>query len=70
MTAISTAEDAITTGDNFMRKYYTYLRPMTARKEDKNWLVVFDVGAFFVQRVEVRIDSESGSIVEFNEISE
>ncbi len=46
------------------------MRPMTARREDQTWFVVFDVGAFSVQRVKVRIDAESGSIIEFDEIAE
>ena len=70
MPAITTAEEAIDTGANLIRKYYTFLRPMTVRKEDQTWLVVFDVGALKVQRIEVRIDAETGSITEFDGISE
>ncbi len=69
MPTIATAEEAIDTGANLLRKYYTFLRPMTVRKEELTWLVVFDVGALSVQRIEVRIDSGTGSIIEFDEIS-
>lgn len=57
MPTITITEEAIDTGANFMRKYYTFLRPMTVRKEDPTWLVVFDVGILFMQRIEVRIDA-------------
>ena len=70
MPIISTAEDAINTTDNFMRKYYTYLRPLSAKKEEQAWLVVFDAGVFKVQRVELRVDPETGSILEFNDLSQ
>ena len=70
MPTIATVEEAIDTGANLLRKYYTFLRPMTVRKEELTWLVVFDVGALSVQRIEVRIDSETGSIIEFDEISD
>ena len=70
MPTITITEEAIDTGANFMRKYYTFLRPMTVRKEDPTWLVVFDVGILFMQRIEVSIDAETGSIIEFDEIAE
>ena len=69
MAIIATAEDAINTGDQFVRKYYPYLRPVSAKKEAEAWHVVFNVSIFFQQQVEVRIDSETGSIIEFNDLA-
>lgn len=70
MPLITTAEEAINTGDRFMRKYYPFLRPLSAKKEDQAWLVVFDVSVFLEKKVEVKIDSESGSIIEFGELTQ
>ncbi|PKB71308.1 MAG: hypothetical protein BZY87_06305 [SAR202 cluster bacterium Io17-Chloro-G6] len=70
MTTISNAEEAINAADHFMRKYYSYMRPLSAKQDEQTWLVVFDVGVVKIQRVEVRIESETGSILEFNDLSQ
>ena len=68
--AITTAEEAISTGDRFIRKYYPYLRPLSAKQEERAWHVVFDVSVFIPKRVEVRIAPETGSIIELNDLSQ
>ena len=70
MTTITTAEEAINISDRFLRKYYPFLRPLSAKKEEMAWLVVFDVSVFVVKRVEVKIDSDTGSIIEFNDLTQ
>jgi hypothetical protein len=46
-------------------RYYGFKRPLEARKVGDTWWVVFDVGILKVERVELRIDAGSGSIVEY-----
>ena len=69
MAVITTAEDAIETGDVFLSKYYPFKRPLSAKIEEENWLVVFDVGAIKVQRVGLKIDANTGAILEVDDLS-
>lgn len=65
MSPVQTVEDAIKTGEAFVGRYYGFKRPLKAKKEGDTWFVVFDVGILKVERVELRIDSDSGSIIEY-----
>ena len=69
MAKVTTAEQAISTGDAFLAKYYNFMPPITVRKEDEGWFVVFDVRVLKVQKVGLRIDSHSGAILEYDDLS-
>ena len=69
MPNIFTAQEAIETSDRFLSKYYSFARPTTARKEGDIWLVVFNVGVFQPEKVQLRIDSNTGDVVEFDDLS-
>jgi len=62
---VETVEEAIRTAEAFVGRYYGFKRPLEARKEGDTWWVVFDVGVLTVERVELRIDADSGSIIDY-----
>lgn len=66
MLPIQTVEEAIRTGEAFVARYYFFKRPQEAKKEGDTWLVVFDVGVFTKELLRLRIDANSGSIIEYS----
>lgn len=65
MPPIQTVEEAIRTGESFVGRYYAFKRPLEAKREGDTWWVVFDVGVFRQERVQLRIDANSGLIIEY-----
>lgn len=65
MPPIQTVEEAILTGEAFVRRYYRFLTPLEAKKEGDTWGVVFNVGVLRQQLVKLSIDANSGSIIEY-----
>ena len=65
MSQISSLEDAVTAAELFVQKYYPLRRLMKAEREDSTWLVEFDVGALVTTIVRMRLDVDSGTIVEY-----
>ena len=65
MPTIQTVEEAIRTGEAFVRRYYRFLRPLEAKKEEDTWWVVFNVGVISQELVQLRIDANSGLIIEY-----
>jgi hypothetical protein len=65
MPPIGTVEEAIITGETFVRRYYRFLTPLEAKKEGDVWRVVFNVGVLRQQLVKLSIDANSGSITEY-----
>ena len=62
---VETAEDAIMMADDFLSRYYTWKHPLTARNDGDSWTVLFDVGAVTTRKIEMKVDSASGKILEF-----
>jgi len=50
---------------SFMNKYYSYVRPLRAVREDNTWLVEIDVGLTVVKIAKVKLDAMSGEILEY-----
>ncbi len=65
MPPMRTVEQAIQRGEAFIERYYVFKRPLQAKKEGDTWLVVFDVGVLNEQRVQITIDANSGSIIDY-----
>ena len=62
---VESAEDAIMMADDFLSRYYTWKHPLTARNNGDTWTVLFDVGAVTTRKIEMKVDSASGKILEF-----
>ena len=59
------AEEATARALSFIKKYRTIVRPIRAVREDDSWLVEIDVGPIFTAIAKVKIDAESGDVLEY-----
>jgi len=66
MVMITTAEDAVTVADEFLSSHYRYRLPVSAKREEDFWRVVFDVGALKSCNLTLKLDADSGRPVDFN----
>jgi hypothetical protein len=62
---IKSAAEATEIAVSFIKKYRPYARPLTAIKEDGNWLVEVDVGPFLTLIAKFKIDAKTGTILEY-----
>ncbi len=60
-----TAPEATEIAQSFVKKYRSFARPLKAVREDGTWLVEIDVGPLFVAVAKVKVDAESGDILEY-----
>lgn len=63
---IQTVEDAIQRADQFLSRYYAFKRPLAVTKEEDTWLLEYDVGVLRIEKIRLRIDTNSGAVVEYN----
>lgn len=62
---VKSATSATEIAVSFMRKYYSYVRPLKAAREDNTWIVEIDVGAYGIKIAKVKLDAMSGDILEY-----
>ena len=62
MTGILTVEQATQAAIDFARKYYSFVYPVAARKENSRWVVDLDISYFRPSYVRVKIFAETGSL--------
>lgn len=60
-TAVEATEIAMT----FVKKHRFISRPLKAVRENGTWLVEIDVGPFSIMVAKVKVDAESGEILEY-----
>lgn len=65
MTGIQTVEQATQLAIDFVRKYYSFVYPMAARKENFRWIVDLDISYFRPSYVRVKILAETGTLEDF-----
>jgi len=65
MTAIQTIEQATQLAIDFVRKYYSFVYPVAAKKETSRWIVDLDISYFRPSYVRVKILAESGTLEDF-----
>ncbi len=65
MTNVQTVEQATQLALDFVRKYYSFAFPISARKETSRWIVDMDVSYFKPSYARVKILAESGTIEDF-----
>ena len=63
---ITTAERATEIALAFAKKHWFLARPIKASKEDGAWLVDVDVGALETKIGRIKIDAQTGKILEYN----
>jgi hypothetical protein len=62
LTGIQTVEQATQLAIDFVRKYYSFVYPVAARKENFRWVVDLDISYFRPSYVRVKILAETGTL--------
>ena len=65
MTVVQTVERATQLAIDFATKYYSFVYPTGARKENSRWVVDFDISYFRPSYVRVKILAETGTLDDF-----
>ena len=65
MPAIQTVELATQLAVDFVRKHYSFVYPIAARKENSRWIVDLDISYFRPSYIRVKILVETGSLEDF-----
>ena len=65
MTGIQTVEQATQAAIDFVRKYYSFVYPISTRKENSRWIVDLDISYFRPSYVRVKLLAETGSLEDF-----
>ena len=59
---VKSAAQATEIAASFLKKYYFFLRPVSAVREDTTWVVKIDVGAIQEKIAEIKIDALTADI--------
>lgn len=62
---VQSVEQATQLALDFVRKYYSFAFPMSARKENSKWIVDLDISFFKPSYIRVRIQEGTGAIEDF-----
>ena len=65
MAGVQNVEQATQLAMDFVRKYYTFAFPVSARKESFRWIVDLDISYFRPSYARVRIQAETGIVEDF-----
>ena len=63
---IKSAAEATRIVTSFLRQYYGFLRPISATRENTNWVVRVDVGVITSQIAEVKIDAQTADVIGYS----
>jgi hypothetical protein len=64
MSSIQNVEQATRTAMDFVKKYYAYAFPVSARRDVSRWVVDLDISFFNPRYARVRL-AESGTVEDF-----
>ena len=59
---VKSAAEATEIATSFLKKYYFFLRPISAVREDTTWIVKVDVGALQKEIAEIKINALTADI--------
>jgi hypothetical protein len=65
MTTVQTIEQATQIAIDFVRKHYSFVYPMAARKENSRWIVDLDISYVRPSYIRVKIFAETGVLEDF-----
>jgi len=63
---VKSAAEATEIAQSFVKKYRAVARPIKAVREGDSWLVELDVGPILVLIGKVKIDAQSGNVLEYD----
>jgi hypothetical protein len=58
-------DQAVQVATDFVRKYYSSVYPIAARKENSRWVVDLDISYFRPSYIRVKIFAETGTLEDF-----
>jgi len=65
LAAVQTIEQATQVAVDFVRKYYSFVYPIAARKVTSSWVVDLDISYFRPSYIRVKIFADTGSLEDF-----
>jgi len=65
LVAVQTVEQATEVAVDFVRKYYSFVYPIAAKKVTSSWVVDLDISYFRPIYVRVKIFGDTGSLEDF-----
>jgi len=63
---VKSAAEATRIATSFLNKYYFFLRPVSAIREDAIWVVKVDVGVLRKEIAEVKIDALTANFIGYS----
>ena len=63
---IKSAAQATEIATSFLKKYYFFLRPISATRQDATWIVKVDVGVLQKEIAEVKIDASTADVTGYS----
>ncbi len=63
---VKSAAEATKVATSFLKQYYAFLRPISADRENANWIVKVDVGVITKEIAEVKIDASTSNITAYS----
>lgn len=63
---IKSAAEATRIATSFLKQYYGFLRPISAVKENGNWIVKVDVGVVMKEIAEVKVDASTSDVTGYS----
>jgi hypothetical protein len=61
---VQTVDQAVQVATDFVMKYYSFVYPVAARKENSRWVVDLDI-SYFRPSYRVKIFAETGTLEDF-----
>jgi len=65
-TEVKSATEATRIATSFLKQYYSFLRPISAKKDNDHWIVQVDVGIVVSQIADVEIDASTADITGYS----
>ena len=65
MSTVQTVEQATQVAIDFVRKYYSFVYPISARRENSRWVIDLDISYFRPSYVRVKILAATGALEDF-----
>jgi len=63
---VRSAPEATNIAMTFVKKHRFFLRPLSAVRENGHWLVKIDVGPMLKEVANIKIDAQTGEILEYD----
>lgn len=68
MPLVRNAQNAINIGDSFIQRYHFYKTLQSCSRTEAEWVLLYNVGILDEEYVRIRIDLETGEVVEYTNL--